>query len=178
MIASEPRAFRESVAGTDDYHKLGRLRRALAKLAPDAEAAQRVAVVEKRMRALIKSGGAKVRRRKPGTGERVEEQRVYGDTAANRRLGRVGQAYTVVRHRGAEYEERDAVLRRRKRARPGAAVVNSWLDAVARAKAELGAQGFVKIRREPLDPGDERDVLGARVYARAKELHAEIKASA
>jgi hypothetical protein len=120
--------------------------------------------------------GATVRRRKAGTGAKTEIQLVYRDTPANRKLNRVGVAYTKTVYENAEVEEVARKLRRPKRAtdpsrkRSG----NAWIRAVIAAKADLGAPSFLIIRRESNDPED----IGVKVYNRAKQIMEQQKAEA
>lgn len=140
-------------------------------------ASKKAKMVDSMLRERV-AAGVTVRRRKPGSGTKTEVQLVYQDTPGNRKLGRVGQSYTKVVYKDAEVEDVQRRLRRRKRAASaGTRQGNSWIRAVMQAKAELGAPGFLIIRKqapEPLADGavDPIAELGARVYARAKEIMA------
>lgn len=120
--------------------------------------------------------GATVRRRKNGTGAKREITMVYKDTAANRKLNRVGVSYTKTIYENAEVEEVARRLRRQKRAadptkkRTG----NAWIRAVVAAKAELNAPPFLIIKKHAEDPLD----IGVRVYIRAREIMNANKATA
>jgi hypothetical protein len=129
------------------------------------------------MKEMVETG-ATVKRRKAGTGAKKEITLEYKDTAINRKLGRVGTAYTKTVYADAEVEEVKRKLRRQKRVvdpanRRGG---NLWIRSVVRAKEELGAPGFLIIRKTA--PEGAADDLGVRVYNRARELMAEAKAAA
>ena len=173
VLSSEISDFKKAVKASD-YNALNRYRKLLAKSECE-ERDRKLSLVEKNMRVLIRAGEAKRKIRKGG--ERVEVEREYGDTPANRRLDRVGKKYTVVRYENCEYEERDPVMRRRKRVRDENAPkkTNAWILAVTQARQELGVTGFVCVRKEPSDPENEADQLGAKVYARARELQQATK---
>lgn len=134
-------------------------------------------IIEKRMR----DSDDKQTRRKAGTGKKVTVKATYKDTPSNRKLGRVGQEYERVVYEDAEVEECVRKVRRRKRPaflrgeedKPKRG--NRWIRAVEQAKQELGAPGFVILRREPKDRDDPDQVMGARVYARAVEVMQEMK---
>lgn len=132
-----------------------------------AEQDKKARAVYALMRERVEAG-ATVRRRKAGTGAKKEVQLVYKDTAANRKLNRVGVTYTKTVYEDAQVEEVARKLRRQKRAtdpskkRSG----NAWIKAVVAAKAELGAPSFLIIKKSSEDPND----IGVRVYNRAKEL--------
>lgn len=146
-------------------------------------AAKKAKMVDSMLRERV-AAGVTVRRRKPGSGTKTEVQLVYKDTPGNRKLGRVGQSYTKVLYENAEVEDVQRRLRRRKRAAAtGTRQGNSWIRAVMQAKAELGAPGFLIIRKQaPEAPAggaaDPAAELGARVYARAKEIMAAAAAAA
>ena len=181
------------------YSTLNRYRRAFVRELKHAEtdkdiergklADAKIRVVEKRMRKKIESGDDTVQRRKSGTGKKVVKQFTYKDTPHNRKLERVGQTYEKAVYEDAEFEPKSRKFRRRKRPlflageeaaerRVKAQKNNKWIRAVSQAKEELGAPGFIIIRKEPRDPSDPDQVMGSKVYARATELMRQFKAEA
>jgi hypothetical protein len=148
----------------------------------------RLRVVSRRLQELVKGGGLKARRRKEGTGTRVEKTFVYNDTLSNRKLERVGKEYKKWVWEDAEYEEVDRKIRRRKiKKRPAGTESsegeeppkkkrrNFWIEAIALAKTELKAPAFLIVRREAKDPKDPTQKLGVKVYERAVKIMAELK---
>ncbi len=148
----------------------------------------RLRVVNRRLQELVKGGGLKARRRKEGTGTRVEKTFVYNDTLSNRKLERVGKEYKKWVWEGAEYEEVDRKIRRRKiKKRPAGSESsegdeppkkkrrNFWIEAIALAKTELKAPAFLIVRREAKDPEDPTQKLGVKVYEHAVKIMAELK---
>lgn len=197
MPLKEFRAHLRKDAEKIVFTTLARYRRALIRELKEAEESKdldrghladaKVRVVEKRMRERIDKGDTEVKRRKSGTGKKVVKQLVYKDTPHNRKLERVGQTYEKVVYEDAEFEPKVRKMRRRKRPvflageeeaarRVKAQKNNKWIRAVSQAKEELGAPGFIIIRKEPKDPQDADQVLGSKVYARATELMRQFKA--
>lgn len=143
---------------------------------------KKIKTVEKAMRLHIDSG-LKKKRRKPGTGTRVEVKKVYQDNKNNRALNRVGQEFITYKWVDAETEEVPVKLRRRKRRRPqdpdeaGEKRVNLWIESVNEAKKELGAPKWCIIRKNPKDPDNvtPEEELSCKLYARAMEILAKKK---
>lgn len=163
------------------YNTLNRYRKVLTKSYKedeDKDTLRKLTSVEKIMKDLVKDGES-VKRRKAGTGTRVEKELEYKDTAANRKLDRVGKKYTRVVWQDAEFEEKPRKVRKRRRvSKPqtdetGEAVPkkkNLWITAVARAKEELDAPKMLIIRREARNPENPDEVFGVKVYERAVEI--------
>lgn len=176
LLLMDIKSFRSHLRKGPKYTTLMRYRRELA--AQDSEDEERkvldnkkLLAVEKTLRNMI-SEGMKVRRRKSGTGTRKEIEHEYKDTVSNRKLNRVGQKYIRVIYEDYETEERDAVLRRRKRKRdPNAPKrTNLWIESVQIAKKELNAPAWIVIRKEAKDPENEEQKLAVKIYSRAMEL--------
>jgi hypothetical protein len=174
------------------FNSLSRYRKTLA-VAADAppcegctdaeETRKKLQTVEKLMRLRVKDG-VLVRRRKPGTGSKAEVEVEYKDTQTNRKAGRVGLKYTKIVYQDGEVEESARKMRKRKRSTkdedgtPVPKRSNLWIQAVQQAKAELGAPAFLIIRREAKDPANELDVIGVKVYEKARENMALLKQAA
>jgi hypothetical protein len=128
---------------------------------------------------LILTAGVPTKRRKAGTGKKVEVEHIYKDTAQNRKSGRVGQTYMKVTYEDAEFEDvkREKMRRRRRRktANSTDASKNKWILAVAAAKKDIGAPNFVIVRREVKEPGNTEQEMGVKVYNRAKEIMIVLK---
>jgi len=161
------------------YATLGRYRKILTG-AKTKNNRLKLRYVEERMKAILDSG-LQTKRRKAGTGDRVTVQMVYKDTPTNRRAGRVGQSYDKVTYENAEVATclRTRMRRRKRKSRASADGApgprNAWITAVEQAKAELETPKFVIVRKEVRDPADAQQVLGNKVYLRAKELMAANK---
>lgn len=139
---------------------------------------KKIVFVQRKMTELVKEAGA-TQRRVPGTGERIEEQVEYKDTPENRKRGRVGQTYTRVTYKDAQFEEHKQRRPRRLKLKTIEPEVegftkpvrrNFWIEAMEIAKSELGAQSFVVVRKEVTDPNNEEQVFGHKVYLRAAEI--------
>lgn len=176
--------FERRVGCCSSFSKLNKLRFTVnGNPIDDAETRRKkVNIIEKRMRVLSAAENATKRVRKPGTGTKVEEEAVYADNKANREAGRVGQTYKKVSYTDAEYEERPLKMRRIRRVKPEGEEkpkrTNLWIEAIKQAKTELNAPKFVIIRSEVKDPNDEAQVLGNKVYQRAREILVAQKAEA
>lgn len=177
VLSLEFKEFKTRISDSS-YKGLDRYRRILAK-ADDETAQKKLKLVEKLMRAMIKSGDATLRRRVPGSGTRKEVERQYNDSARNRALDRVGKKYTTIVYEDPEYVEVQAKMRRRKRKREEGEERprNIWIEAVTQARKQLKVEGFVCVRKEPKDPDSKADVLGAKVYARACEIKKDLQAA-
>lgn len=161
----------------------------LANLARKVHAARdktRLSVVTKRIDEMQKSGQLKKKVRVPGTGERVEKTFVYNDSVQNKKLGRVGKEYKKWVWEGAEYVEEVRKVNKR-RIHPidedGNKVAtkrpkNRWILAIEQAKNEMGLTGLVIVRREAADREDEKQLIGEKVYKRAREIMDEGAAKA
>lgn len=163
------------------YGTLSRYRKILASSALGRNERKKLSFIEKEMEVIL-AKGLETKRRKPGTGTRVVVKKVYGNTPANIRKGLVGKEYEKVEYHDAEVETRVRTrMRRRKRQMransDGTGHRNAWITAVAEAKKELGTKNFVIVRKEVLDPEDEDQVLGHKVYLRAKEIMEAAKAA-
>jgi hypothetical protein len=181
LLALKPKAFTTYLeANPKRYNTLNRYRKLLA-ADPAPRNRTKLRQVEKLMQALL-AEGVSTRRRKSGTGERVEVQLVYRDTASNRKLERVGQAYSKVVYQGAEFEDntRGTMRRRRRQPREDGAPkkANTWIESIAEAKAQLGLPAFVIVRKVVGDAADADQVQGHQLYVRASELMAGKKAAA
>jgi hypothetical protein len=135
------------------------------------------------MRNKLTRQQVRTRRRIPGTGTKVKVKKQYKDTPDNRRKGRVGEYYFVDKYENADYEERSQVKFRRvktkKKVDPNAPKKQSvWIKAMQMAKEELGVpkNTMLIVRKEPKDPSDETQILGARVYKRAIEIKERLRA--
>jgi hypothetical protein len=176
LLAMDIKTFRSHLRKGPKYTTLMRYRRDLANQPSEDEERKlldkkKLLAVEKTLRTMI-SEGMKVSRRKAGTGTRTEVEHEYKDTIANRKLNRVGQKYKRVVYEDYETEERDAVLRRRKRKRDPDAPkkTNLWIESVQIAKQELNAPKWIVIRKEVKDPDSEDQKLAVKIYNRAMEL--------
>jgi hypothetical protein len=192
MTVKELRSHLREQSANLSFSTLSRYRKALLASAKPAEAGDDGAVAEgaateeavdqdKKARAVYAllrervDTGEPVKRRKAGTGAKREIQVPYKDTLANRKAGRVGTSYSKVVYDDAVVEEVPRKLRKQKRVidpskkRTG----NAWIKAVSAAKKEAGAPAFLIIRKASDDPND----VGVRVYHRAKEIMAEMKAA-
>lgn len=139
---------------------------------------KKILYTQRKMNEAVENANAG-KRRVPGTGERIEEVVEYKDTPENRKRNRVGQTYTRVTYKDAEYEERTQRRPRRIRIKTTEPEVegftkpvrrNFWIEAMEIAKSELGAQSFIVVRKEVTDPNDEDQVFGHKVYLRAAEI--------
>lgn len=171
--------FKARVADEKRYSALT----SLGKIMQTAKDKKRLRIVSRRIEELQKSGELKKKVRVEGTGTRVEKTFVYARTKANDDLGRSGKEYKKWVWEGAEYEYQDRRIRKRriqdentqdenKPKRPK----NKWLQALDQAKQELGVSGLVIVRREALDREDEKQILGERVYKRARAILDKAKA--
>ena len=166
VISMEKKEFAKFVEEAK-FSSLVRLRKALLGLDDEKKKAK---VVEKRLREQIDEGYT-VKRRKPGSGERVEETRVYKDSAQNRELDRVGREYKVVMYRDPEYIEVAPRLPKKPRRRSVEnPKKNCWLESVAEAKVQIGAPKWVVIRKDVKNPEDPSEVMGHRLYTKAMEI--------
>lgn len=129
-------------------------------------------------------GGYVSKRRVPGTGKRVEQEREYKDTPTNRRLGRVGTKYKYVYYEDAETKEITPKVKRakRKKTEKDEKRVHLWINSVKKAKAEMREEGqdipgWVVIRKEPKekDSPTEEEKLGIAIYKRAMKIMDEEK---
>ena len=168
---SEFRKFLE--ANPKKYNTLNRYR---VLFAPDmsGNGRRKLKLVEAAMQVILDEG-AIIKRRVPNTGTREEIEAVYKDTASNQKLNRVGQTYKKVVYTNSEFEETKRFKMRRRRrnlnADPDKPVhKNLWIDSIGLAKAELNTPKLVIVRKAITDPADESQVLGNKVYLRAKEI--------
>lgn len=162
------------------YGTLSRYRKILAALEPTRNGRKKLSFVEKEMKTIL-GQGLETKRRKPGTGTRVVIKKIYSNTPANVRKGLAGKEYEKVVYENAEMETRVRTRMRRRKREPRAgsdkpARRNAWIMAVEAAKKELDTKNFIIVRKEVRDPEDEDQVLGNKVYMRAKELMVGIKA--
>lgn len=171
--AEDTEEFKARIAAETRYSTLA----SLAKKMQSDKDKKRLRIVSRRIEELQKSGELKKKVRVEGTGTRVEKTFVYAKTKANDELGRSGKEYKKWVWEGAEYEVQDRRIRKRrireelegadeKPKRPK----NRWILALEQAKQELKVTGLVIVRREALDRTDEKQVLGERVYKRAREI--------
>ncbi len=168
---SEFRKYLE--ANPKKYNTLNRYR---VMFAPDmsGNGRRKLKLVEAAMQVILDEG-ASIKRRVPNTGTREEIEAVYKDTASNQKLNRVGQTYKKVIYTNSEFEETKRFKMRRRRrnlnADPNKPVhKNLWIDSIGLAKAELNTPKLVIVRKAITDPADESQVLGNKVYLRAKEI--------
>lgn len=168
---SEFRKYLE--ANPKKYNTLNRYR---VLFAPDmsGNGRRKLKLVEAAMQVILDEG-ASIKRRVPNTGTREEIEAVYKDTASNQKLNRVGQTYKKVVYTNSEFEETKRFKMRRRRrnlnADPNKPVhKNLWIDSIGIAKAELNTPKLVIVRKAITDPTDESQVLGNKVYLRAKEI--------
>ena len=144
-------------------------------LLKNEEYKKKLQLTEKRMRDIIDSGYV-VKKRRHGTGKRVEVEKEYKDTPSNRALNRVCQKYTVVTYENPEFQDVVPKLRRKRKVRTEEEKKNMksnlWIESVSQAKTELGAPKWVVIRREAKDDSDD---IGVKVYKRAMEIMNEKK---
>lgn len=129
-------------------------------------------------------GGYMSKRRVPGTGKRVEQEREYKDTPTNRKLGRVGTKYNYVFYEDAETKEITPKVKRakRKKTEKDEKRVHVWINSVKQAKAEMREEGqdipgWVVIRKEPKikDSPTDAEKLGIAIYQRALKIMNEEK---
>lgn len=146
--------------------------------------ANKLRFVQRKMQECIDEGKVS-KRRVPGTGERVEVEVEYKNTPENRKRGRVGQKYTRTVYKDAEYVEHKQKKMRRARVKQREEDVegftapvrrNFWIEAMAKAKANLGTENFVVVYKEVKDPKDEQQVLGHKVYLEARRILEELRA--
>ena len=168
---SEFRKFLE--ANPKKYNTLNRYR---VLFTPDmsGNGRRKLKLVEAAMQVILDEG-ASISRRVPNTGVREEIEAVYKDTVSNKKLNRVGQTYKKVVYTNSEYEETKRFKMRRRRrnvnANPDKPVhKNLWIDSIGLAKAELNTPKLVIVRKVVNDPTSESQVLGNKVYTRAKEI--------
>ena len=168
---SEFRKYLE--ANPKKYNTLNRYR---VLFAPDmsGNGRRKLKLVEAAMQVILDEG-ASIKRRVPNTGTREEIDAVYKDTASNQKLNRVGQTYKKVIYMNSEFEETKRFKMRRRRrninADPNKPVhKNLWIDSIGLAKAEFNTPKLVIVRKVITDPADESQVLGNKVYLRAKEI--------
>ena len=168
------------------------LRKNLTKEGEEIDEAAEDLIIKKirhveRLRANKMEEGVVVRKRKPGTGTRVVEKVPYRDTKANREKGLTpDKTYDRVVYKDAEYIEYKQTNMRRARPKKRKSQSddkkgkkrNFWIEAMQRAKQELGAPAFVIVRKTVSDPKDEDQILGHRVHKRAQEIKEELKAAA
>jgi len=174
FLVKDDKEFKDRVAAETRYQSLSNL----ARKTHSARDKRRLAIVTKRIDEMQKSGELKKKVRVPGTGERVEKTFVYNDSVQNKKLGRVGKEYKKWVWEGAEYaEEVRKVNKRRIRPvdREGNNVVtkrpkNRWILAIEQAKKEMDLTGLVIVRREALDRQDENQLIGEKVYKRARQI--------
>lgn len=138
----------------------------------------RLRIVTKRINKVTEEGRAKRRVRVSGTGTRVKKEFTYIDNRINREKGIVGKTYTRDVWEDAEYEMVDRVPRRRRIRDEGDETKNDnvWVKAIREARREMNVHGLVPLRREAKDPNDEQQILGERLYLRAREIMNELKA--
>ena len=148
------------------FNSLLKLRKTLLNF---EEQKKKTKLVEKRLRERIQEGYT-IRRRKAGSGERVEVTKVYKDSPNNQRLNRVGQEYKTVVYRNSDFEEVVPRIPKRPKRRANNSQKNCWLESVAEAKAKLNAPKWVVIRKELKNPEDPAEVMGHRVYTSAMEI--------
>ena len=173
--------FKRLVQLETRYTTLNRYARGYQNNGDDA----RLRVVNRRLQQLAKNGDLKTRRRKEGTGKRVEKTFVYNDTPSNRKLERVGKEYKKWVWEDAEYEEIERKIRRRRAKKRTAEEGldepekkkrrNLWIEAITQAKTELKAPAFLIVRREVKDPNDKTQKMGVKVYERAVQIMAKLK---
>ena len=174
------REFKARIALESRYTTLNRYR---SKYIAESNA-ERLRAINRRIQELLAEGSLKTRRRKPNTGARVERTFKYTDTTTNQKLGRVGKEYKRVVWEDAEYEEFDRKIRKRRIKKPELAEgeeappkrLNLWIEAVRDAKLEFDAPKFLIVRREATDPNDAVQKIGVKVYKRAIEIMATLKA--
>lgn len=139
--------------------------------------------LQRKMRSCVKEGRVS-RRRVPGTGKAVEVEMEYKDTPDNKRKNRVGQKYKRVVYEGAEYvEHKQKKMRTTRISQPGPKVEgftppvrrNFWIEAMAKAKQNLGTDNFVVPFSEVKDPDDEKQVLGHKVYLEAHRIMKQLR---
>lgn len=162
----------------DSFGVVNRARNRIAK--SDEPDLQTIRILEKHLSTLAENDQTvlKGKRRKEGTGKRVEQKLVYKDTPENRKRNRVGQEYTRVIWEDAEYEEVGRKIRRVKRSkvkRDGESKPrkNVWIEALQQAKQEagVGKGSFVVVKKESSDPED----MGVKIYHRAREIMTEMR---
>lgn len=145
--------------------------------------------IQNRMKKMAESGERVQKRRVPGTGEKVETEKVYTDTPENRKLNRVGQTYKVTRYVNAEYVDyqqksfRRLNLNKRKRKDEGEdgepkkkKRESVWIQASRMAKEEMNTPSMIKLRKQITDPESEQQQYEHKVYLRAMEIMRELQA--
>lgn len=176
LLSMDIKSFRSHLRKSPKYSTLMRYRRNLSNIDETDEEKdklnnKKLLAVEKLLRSMI-NDGVKISRRKPGSGVRKEVEYEYKDTLSNRKLNRVGEKYTRVVYEDYETEEKDAVLRRRKRKRNSdkPKKTNLWIESVQIAKQELNAPKWIVIRKEVKDENSDEQKLAVKIYNRAMEL--------
>lgn len=166
--------FKARVDLTTSYDALSRL----ASRAVKKKDKGRLKIITKRIKEVTDEGKSKRRVRVSGTGTRVEKEFTYTDNRINREKGVAGKTYTRYVWEDAEYEWIDRTPRRRRIHDENNETKNDniWIKAVREARKEMNIQGLVPIRREAKDPDDEQQILGERLYLRAREIMTELKA--
>ncbi len=158
----------------------------------DAETAKRqkskMSAILRILNAQVESGET-VKRRVPGTGVKKTVTLTYLDTPANQRKGCVGKTYEKVVYEGGEFVNvqrkrikssrlltpEEKKIRAEKRA---GRELGTWMKAAQMARDEFpDAKGkcvlFIKTLGE--NP-TEKEIFANKVYLRAKEIHATLKA--
>lgn len=183
LLDMKPKAFMVYLENSPKkYNTLNRYRKILSS---DLSTRNRTKLrhVEKQMQGMLEEG-VKTRRRVSGTGKRVEVAMTYLDTASNRKLERVGQAYTKVIYEDAEFEDNHRAKMRRRRRQPRVVDEsapkrkNLWIDSIAEAKIQLNTAAFVIVRSTITNPEDPEQIVGNQLYILAKQIMAVKKAEA
>ena len=160
------------------YNTLNRYRTILT---PDmsANGRRKLKTIEEMMQVIIDVGHT-TQRRVANTGTRETIELVYKDTVSNQKLNRVGQKYTKVVYTGATFEDSKRLKMRRRRRNTNANPdvphrTNLWIEAIGKAKVELETPKLVIVRKVVSDPTNEKQIIGHKVYLRAKEIIAASK---
>ncbi len=176
--------YMNRAGSTKSYNTLLGMRSKLKKHLKSEENENRVVsfdkikIIEARMTELL-SNGVTNKRRKEGTGTKRVLESEYKDNATNRKLERVGKKYQTVIYEEAEYEEIPVKpfrpTKSTKKRKRGTSITSPWILAMKQAKEELKAPAFVLARKEVSNPEDPKQVLGNKVYLRAKEILIQLK---
>lgn len=166
--------FKNRINYETNYATLSKI---ASKVAKDQDK-KRLRIVNKRITDLHKDGQVTKRVRVEGTGTRVEKEFTYANSRVNQMNGLAGKTYTRAIWEGAEYEYVPRNIRKRHvRTTEDASKKppNKWILALQKARAEMGITGLVAVRREAKDRNDEQQILGERLYLRAREIMTEQK---
>lgn len=166
--------FKSRIDHETNYATLSKV---ASKVAKDKDK-KRLRIVNKRITDLHRDGQVTKRVRVEGTGTRVEKEFTYANSRVNQMNGLAGKTYTRTVWEGAEYEYVPRNIRKRHVRTTDEASKkppNKWILALQKARAEMGITGLVPVRREAKDRNDEQQILGERLYLRAREIMAEQK---